>query len=81
MERRMHLAGVLPPDSAQQIDGPTLGDGPQPGAERTAGIVSLAGTMDSQQHVLHDILDIASGNAPRAATALIRGTQSRSSAS
>ena len=60
----MHLAGALSPGSAQQVDGPALGDGPQPGAERTAGIVRLARAMDGQQHVLHDILDIGGGNAP-----------------
>ena len=78
----MHLAGTLPPDPAQQIDGPPLGNGAQPGGERAARIVGLARAMDGQQHVLHDILDIIRGHAPaRSATALIRGTQSRSSAS
>ena len=58
--------GLAASDPPQQIDSPPLGDHAQPCGERAGRIVSPARTMDGQQHILHDIVDLI-GPRPAAA--------------
>ena len=57
--RKFDFAGARPHLAPQPVDNAPVGDGDQPGPERTAGIIGMADGMDRQEDVLYRVFDVA----------------------